>query len=150
MLTEVCGVTMSDNKKRRIKKQSSPKSHPGETFWYMAHKYLYDVDLACRIVDDGREVMELDEESTEFAVRTSELNKEHVKRVNPENPGIVAHIRYQTDEGEMVHGHLLIDGHHRAARCMELGIPFNIQLLTEEESEQVLLRSPLKAELQTA
>lgn len=137
---------MADAKKKR----RSKSSHQGETFWYMAHKYLYDVDLACKIVADGREVFELDEESTEFAVRTSELNKEHVKNVNTDKPGIIAHIRYQTDEGEMVHGHLLIDGHHRAARCMELGIPFNIQLLTEEESEQVLLRSPLKPELQTA
>ncbi|MDB5384415.1 MAG: hypothetical protein JWM11_61 [Planctomycetaceae bacterium] len=119
-----------------------------ETFWYMAHKYLYDVDQARQIVSDGRESVELDDESVQFSVKTSEINQQHLPHVNTEFPGIIAHIHYRTDEAEMVYGHLLIDGHHRAARCLELKIPFYVYLLTEEESEEILLRSPLKAELQ--
>ncbi len=121
-----------------------------ETFWYMAHKYLFDVDHALRLVADGREVVELDDESIRFSVDTSEINWEHVPHVNPELPGIIAHIFYQTEEGEMIHGHLLIDGHHRAARCIQLGIPFHVQLLTEGESEEILLKCPRRAALQTA
>ncbi len=121
-----------------------------ETFWYMAHKYLYDVDYARRLVSDGRETVELDDESVQFSVETSVINRAHLPHVNTKYPGIVAHIRYRTEEGEMIYGHLLIDGHHRAARCLELGIPFYVQLLTEAESEEILLKSPLLAELQPA
>lgn len=113
-----------------------------ETFWYMAHKYLYDVDAAREIVSDGREEVELDEESTRFAVDSSELNPGHLPHVNTQFPGIIAHIRYQTEEGEIVRGHLLIDGHHRAARCLQDNIPFFVYLLSEEESEVILLKSP--------
>jgi len=140
-------IQMSDNQLE----STCPNCASGaETFWYMAHKYLYDVDHARQLVSDGRESVELDDESVRFSVDTSEINAAHLPHVNTEYPGIIAHIRYRTEEGEMVHGHLLIDGHHRAARCLELGIPFYVLLLTEEESEEVLLRSPLLTELQTA
>lgn len=130
-------------------KSNCPNCATGpETFWYMAHKYLYDVDSARRIVSDGRDTVELDEESVLFSVETSEINRAHLPHVNTEFPGIIAHIRYRTDDGEMIHGHLLIDGHHRAARCLELGIPFYVHLLSEDESEQILLKSPLLSELQ--
>jgi hypothetical protein len=119
-----------------------------ETFWYMAHKYLYDVDHARRIVADGREPVELDDESTQFSVDTSDINPGHLPHVNTQYPGIIAHIRYQNDDGEMIHGHVLIDGHHRAARCLQLGVPFFVCLLSEEESEQILLRTPLQSEMQ--
>jgi hypothetical protein len=108
----------------------------------MKHRYLFDVDLAREIVQDGRESVEVDDESVEFSVRTSVIHREHVKHVNPEYAGIISHIWYPTPEGEVIAGHLLIDGHHRAARCLELGRPFLAYLLTEEESRRILLRSP--------
>jgi hypothetical protein len=40
---------------------------------------------------------------------------------------------------------VLIDGNHRAARCLRDGLPFRAHLLTEAESEAVLLRSPATA-----
>lgn len=121
-----------------------------ETFWYMAHKYLYDVDLARTLVRDGREAVELDDESVQHSVDTSVIHEQHLPHVNTEYPGIIAHIAYRTETGEMIHGHVLIDGHHRAARCLQLEIPFFVHLLTEEESEIVLLKSPLKTELASA
>ena len=121
-----------------------------ETFWYMAHKYLYDVDLARSLVRDGREAVELDDESTQHSVDTSVIHPGHLPHVKTEYPGIIAHISYRTEAGEMIRGHVLIDGHHRAARCLQLGIPFNVYLLSAEESETVLLKSPLKTELEAA
>lgn len=121
-----------------------------ETFWYMAHKYLYDVDLARSLVSDGREAVELDDESTQHSVDTSVIHAGHLPHVNTEYPGIIAHISYRTETGELIRGHVLIDGHHRAARCLQLRIPFFVYLLTEEESETVLLKSPQKAELEAA
>lgn len=115
-----------------------------ETFWYMQHRYLFDVDLAREIVNDGREPVEVDDESVRFSVETSEIYKPHLRHVNVAYPGIIAHIRYTTDEGELIKAHLLIDGHHRAARCLQLGRPFFACLLTEEESQAILLRSPAR------
>jgi hypothetical protein len=108
----------------------------------MKHQYLFDVDLARELVQDGREAVEVEEESVRFSVETSVIDSEHVKHVNPKYAGIIAHIWYRTAEGETIAAHLLIDGHHRAARCLQLGLPFNAYLLSEEESREILLRSP--------
>ncbi|MDB5335324.1 MAG: hypothetical protein JWN70_943 [Planctomycetaceae bacterium] len=120
-----------------------------ETFWYMAHKYLYDVDLARTLVRDGREEVELDDESVQHSVDTSVIHAGHLPHVNTKYPGIIAHITYRTETGELVRGHVLIDGHHRAARCLQLKIPFFVYLLTDEESETVLLKGPMKPELES-
>jgi hypothetical protein len=114
-----------------------------ETFWYMSHRWLYDVDKAQMLIKAApRSAVELDEESSRLAVKESELNEEHVKRVNPALPGIIAHVRFRAPEGELLKGHVLIDGHHRAARCQSEGAPFLAYLLTEWESLEVLLRCP--------
>ena len=41
-----------------------------------------------------------------------------------------------------MHGHRLIDGHHRAAHCRELGIPYYVYILSEKESIEILSRAP--------
>src|SRR5437588_8934695 len=104
--------------------------------------YEYDVDRACTLVRDGREPVELDEDSARSSVDESELDECHLPHVNPDIPGVIAHVRYATDQGEELHGHVLIDGHHRAARCLREQRPFLAYLLTEEESQAILLRGP--------
>src|SRR2546430_4917733 len=84
-----------------------------ETYWYMKHQYLFDVDLARRLVSDGRETVEVDPESVRRSVDLSEIYPEHVPHVDPSIPGIISHVWYTTDDGEVLHGHLLIDGNHR-------------------------------------
>lgn len=125
------------------KRSDCPHCRPGpETYWYMDHKYLFDVDLARKLVQDGREPVEVDDESTRKSVRWSVIYPQHVQHVNTEFPGIITHVWHRQPNGERIHGHLLIDGNHRAARCLELGIPFFAHLLTEEESVRILLKSP--------
>ena len=46
-----------------------------------------------------------------------------------------------TKEGQQVSGHRLIDGHHRAARCLELGIPYRAYILNEQESIEILKKA---------
>jgi hypothetical protein len=111
-----------------------------ETFWYMG-LYEFDVDQAIALVGDGREPVELDEESARASVEQSALNEAHLPNVDPTVPGIIAHVSYR-EEGEVLHGHVLIDGHHRAARCLREGRPVLAYLLSEDESEAVLLRGP--------
>jgi hypothetical protein len=57
-------------------------------------------------------------------------------------PGIVARVRYVKENGRIVKGDLLIDGNHRAARCLQLGRPYMVYLLTYDETDEVLTRRP--------
>lgn len=115
-----------------------------ETYWYMKRRYLFDVDLARELVQDGREPVEVDDASVQKSVEWTRIYPEHVKHVKTKYPGIIAHVWYTLDNGERLHGHLLIDGNHRAAACLERGIPFYAHVLTEEESLQIVLKSPEK------
>lgn len=113
-----------------------------ETFRYMKNIYRFDVDKARQLTGDGRQPVELEPDDVEFSVDNSRIYPQHVKHVNPDFPGIIAHIWYPEADGNILHGHVLIDGHHRAARCLQLGRPFMVHLLTEEESREVLLDGP--------
>ena len=108
----------------------------------MRRRYLFDVSLARQIVLDGREPIELEPEDVRYSVDNSRIYSQHLEHVQTQYPGIIAHLWYPEANGELVHAHLLIDGNHRAARCLQLGLPYFVHVLTEEESRQVLLKSP--------
>jgi hypothetical protein len=108
----------------------------------MKRNYVFDVDRAREIVQDGRRSVELDADDTRHSVESSHIYPQHLAHVNTKYPGIVAHLWYQAPDGELVHGHLLIDGHHRAARCLQLGKPFRVYLLSEAESREIMLKCP--------
>lgn len=118
-----------------------------EVFRYMQRRYVFDVDLAREIANDGREPVEVEEADVQFSVDSSRIYEEHVQHVNIKYPGIIAFIHYITEEGELITAHLLIDGHHRAARCLQLNEPFFAFLLTQEESLDILLQSPFEDEV---
>ena len=123
--------------------QSCPHCSDGsETYRYFQGRYKFDVDRAREIVADGRTPVELDPADVRYSVDMSRIYPQHVKHVDPKFPGIIAHVWGPGENGSWLHGHLLIDGHHRAARCLELGIPYFVHLLTEQESEEILLRGP--------
>lgn len=135
-------------------KKSSRKAHPDkrkcrachcsgpETFRYLHKQYIYDVDKARQIVADGRAPVEVDPESVRYSVDNCHIYADHVPHVNTAFPGIIAHIQFVTEAGQRVKGHLLIDGNHRAARCLQLGRPYYAYVLSEAETSSVLLRSP--------
>lgn len=115
----------------------------GETFWCLKERYIFDVDEARRLVADGKhEVLELEPDDVRYSVDRCEVNEGHLAHVDPSIPGIVSHIFFPHENGEIVHGHRLIDGHHRAARCLQLGIPFPVYVLTEQESVDILIKAP--------
>jgi hypothetical protein len=117
------------------------KHREGEYYWYLG-LYEFDVDRARALVADGREPVEVDEESVRVSVKESEIHPQHVDHVDPTIPGIIAHVFYPTEDGEEVHAHLLIDGNHRAARCLRDGLPYFAYVLSEEESRAILMLSP--------
>src|SRR5436305_1162295 len=57
----------------------------GEVYWYMG-LYEFDVDLARDLVQDGRESVEVDDDSVRTSVAGSEINKSHIARVDPSIP----------------------------------------------------------------
>ena len=93
-------------------------------------------------IRDGRQPVELEPDDVKFSVDSSRIYPQHVKHVNPKFPGIIAHVFYPEPDGNVLHGHVLIDGHHRAARCLELDRPYYVYLLSEQESRDVLLDGP--------
>ena len=123
--------------------ESCPHCRDGEeTYGYLKRAWVYDVDLARQIVSDGRESVELHPDDVAYCVDNSRIHEQHVDHVNPIYPGILAHLWGPGEDGKWEHGHLLIDGNHRAARCLRDGLPFRAYLLTEDESEQILRRGP--------
>ena len=120
------------------------KREGGATYRYWGRNFIFDVDRAIEIVQDGREPVELDDRSVRVSVEMSRIREEHVPHVDWKRPGIIAHVRCLADDGEVIKGQVLIDGNHRAARCLELNQPYFAYLLTEQESEAILLRKPVQ------
>ncbi|QEL15460.1 hypothetical protein [Limnoglobus roseus] len=114
-----------------------PHCRPGpETYRYLG-RYEFDVDAARGLVADGREPVEVDDASVRYWLEDSKLHDQHLDHVDPRFPGILAHVWFNDGIAEH-HGHALIDGNHRAARCLRDGRPFFARLLTEAESRAVL------------
>ena len=137
-----------DSKKRRKQKKEKSKkkcrhcSSGPESFRFMGNIFNFDVDLAREIVGDGREPIELDHDDVVYSVDICRIYPEHVDHVNPKYPGIIAHIWYPEPDGNVLHGHVVIDGHHRAARCLRDGLPYHVHILSEEESRLVTKSGP--------
>lgn len=122
------------------------KADGNEVFRYLNRNFVFDVDRANCLVRDGREPVEVSPESLRRSIEEcADICEEHIAHVDPSRPGIIAHTKITTVEGETVRGHVLIDGNHRGARCLQLGKPFRAFLLTESESEEILVHSPRDA-----
>jgi hypothetical protein len=113
-----------------------------QTFQYMKSIYLFDIDRAREMIMDGREAIELEPGDVQYSIDECRIYQEHLDHVETKYPGIISHYWYPLPNGTVIKGTLLIDGHHRAARCVRDGLPFFVQILTEEESKEILLKSP--------
>jgi hypothetical protein len=113
-----------------------------EFYHYLNHSYEFDVDVARALAADGREPVEVDPDSLRASVRLSKVYKQHIDHVDLSCPGIIAFVWFTTDDGETFRGHLLIDGNHRAARCLRDDRAFFAYVLTEDESRQILVKCP--------
>lgn len=108
----------------------------------MKKSYIFDIDQAREITGDGREAVELDEDDVKFSLAKCRVSATHARHVDPSIPGIIATVTYQNPDGTRVTGHRLIDGHHRALRCLQDGLSYRAYLMDAEESTRILVRSP--------
>lgn len=113
-----------------------------ETYHYVERMFEFDVDRGWELAGDGREPAEVETDSVEWSVRTASIDEGHLDHVDPNIPGLMAHVWLRSIEGEIARGHVLIDGHHRAARCLRDHRPFFVVVLNEDESDSILLKSP--------
>lgn len=128
---------------RRGKRSRKTKSAGStETFHYMNKQYVFDITAAIGLVADGREPVTLDEDDVRFSLEKVDINQQHLPQVDTSKPGIIAVVFGPGPDGTQVKGHRLIDGHHRAARCLELGIAYEAYLLSEQESTAILIKCP--------
>jgi hypothetical protein len=143
---------MSSNSKAKSKKATSKKSvknkpcpqcQAGPEYYRMFFdQYKFDVDLARELTADEREPFLLEKDDVEHAVAWAHIHEPHLDHVDLKYPGIVAHYWYVTKEDELLHGTVLIDGHHRAARALRDDVPFYVRILSEDESKQITMREP--------
>lgn len=130
------------NKKKQLQNKCPHCSSGPETFRYVKNMYRFDVDMARAFLADGRDPIELEPDDVRYSVDNTRIYPEHLEHVNLKYPGIIAHYWFPEKDGTILHGHLLIDGNHRAARSLQLGAPFFVQVLTEDESREILMEGP--------
>ena len=77
-----------------------------------------------------------EEEFGSSSLLNSNVNKKHMKTVDHQKPGIVASFTFKPNKQypESKPTYILIDGNHRAKKSMILGEPFEVYILTPEES----------------
>jgi len=95
---------------------------------------LFDVEKAKQIVSDGRRVELLPAGGLAPVLAASHYEEAHLAHVNPESPGIF---------GQRFSGFFLLDGVHRAARCLQQGKDFHAFVLTQEETLACLVLQDL-------
>jgi hypothetical protein len=94
--------------------------------------YVFDVEHARRIVADGKHVAhEVAPALMEMMLQVNEEHTpEHIDHVDPTRPGIMA---------QRFGGFALIDGNHRARRCLRDQLPFRVYALNMHESMECLI-----------
>ena len=129
-------------KQESRKRTKCPQCQEGPEYYRMLFDtYKFDVDLARKIVADGRASVELEPDDVKHSLEWAHIHRPHLDHIDTRFPGIIAHYWHKSGD-EILHGHVLIDGHHRAAKLHEANMPFFVHVLSEDESRQVTMRSP--------
>jgi hypothetical protein len=95
---------------------------------------LFDVEKAKQIVSNGRPAELLPPGTPALLLGVSHYEESHLAHVNPDSPGIL---------GQRFSGPFLLDGVHRAARCLQQGKDFHAFVLTQEETLSCLVLQDL-------
>jgi hypothetical protein len=96
-------------------------------------KYVWDVTSASRMIHPGRKTYNIPSSVVRSLLVHAKIEPLHTRHVDPTKPGILAKI------GTRV---ALIDGAHRALRCLEENRPFTAYLLSSRESEACMVKRP--------
>jgi len=95
---------------------------------------LFDVEKAKQIVSDARRPELVPADALAPLLVASHYEEAHLPHVNLNSPGIL---------GQRFSGSFLLDGVHRAARCLQQGKDFHAFVLTQEETLSCLVLQDL-------
>jgi len=97
-------------------------------------RYFFNVDKAKKMVADGRPAIELAARTIGEMLKVNHYDARHLKHVDLSRPGILL---------QRFGGLILLDGIHRAARCLEERRKFYVHVLTYRESLACLVRQDI-------
>jgi glutamate-1-semialdehyde 2,1-aminomutase len=115
-------------------------------FSYRNGQFRFDLSRARALAQGARELVEVEEESVRASLEDVAIDPEHAAHVDATLPGIIAQVEMTDADGESVSGHVLVEGHHHAYRCLEEGRPFFAVVLDAEESRETLIPDELPPE----
>jgi len=95
---------------------------------------VFDVEKAKQIVADGRRPVLVPADALVPLLAASHYEEAHLPHVDLRSPGI---------QGQRFSGTFLLDGVHRAARCLQQGKDFHAFVLTQEETLSCLVLQDL-------
>lgn len=97
-------------------------------------RYFFNVDKAKTMVGEGRAAIAIAEPSLRRMIMVNDYSPAHLDHVKPDRPGIMV---------ERFGGAVLMDGIHRAVRCLKDGRIFHAYTLTYEQSLACLIRQEI-------
>jgi hypothetical protein len=97
-------------------------------------KYFFNVEKAKTVAGEGRPSIAIAESSLRRMVMVNDYSPVHLAHVDPGRPGIMV---------QRFGGIVLLDGIHRAVRCLNEGRIFQAYTLTYEESLACLIRQEI-------
>ena len=95
---------------------------------------VFDVEKAAQMASDGRRPVLVPADALALFLAASHYEEMHLPHVDPDSPGIL---------GQRFSGTFLLDGVHRAARCLQQGKDFYAFVLTQEETLACLVLQDL-------
>jgi len=103
---------------------------------------LYDINKARECIAERSEMRDIEVPADEMPSICNNLDGEDEARIEAADPGTNGIGATLLWEGERVI--LLIDGQHRCAKAMRLGIPFHIDLLTDDDLRECIISVPME------
>jgi len=97
-------------------------------------RHFFNVNRAKKLVADGRSAIAIATATVLQLLAVNEHELAHLPHVDPARPGILA-LRFG--------GLILLDGIHRAVRCMREGKVFSAYMLDHEESQACIVREDI-------
>lgn len=116
----------------------SARRQKGTTEIYMIgegeDRYFFNVDKAKTMALDGRPAIAIAESTLQRVAAVNDYSPVHLAHVDPDKPGIMV---------QRFGGLVLLDGIHRAVRCLNHGKPFSACMLNYQESLACLVRQEI-------
>ena len=97
-------------------------------------RYFFNVDKAKTMAMDGRPTIAVPESTLQRVAKVNDYSPIHLAHVDPDKPGIMV---------QRFGGLVLLDGIHRAVRCLNQGKPFSACMLNYQESLACLVRQEI-------